>query len=363
MIRHLHPALVALGVVAAACAPAARPALPAASPATAACTFTNPVTPGADPSVVRRGADYYLAQSRGGGIVVYKASRLERVADAPPVRVWAAPDTGWNHANVWAPELLEFDGRWYIYYAASRTPGSPFTGQRTGVLRSRTGDPQGAWDDLGQLYTGDGPAAAARGAGRESIWAIDMTVGRINGRLYAVWSGWEHAAPTDKTVQHLYIAPMRDPVTITGPRRVLSSPTEPWERGPELPLQEGPEFLQHDGATFLVYSTNDSWLPTYQLGQLRLTPGADPTDSASWVKTGPVFAPANGVLGVGHHTFTTSPDGRENWLVYHAKVGPAPGWNRVIRMQKFGWRPDGAPDLGRPVPNGEVLPVPSGECR
>mgnify|MGYP002780144220 CR=1 FL=1 len=129
----------------------------------------------------------------------------------------------------------------------------------------------------------------------------------------------------------------------------------------ELPLQEGPEFLQRGGQTFLVYSTNDSWLPTYQLGMLRLRPGADPLDPASWTKTGPVFAPANGVLGVGHHTFTTSPDGREDWLVYHAKTSASPGWDRVIRMQRFAWRPDGAPDFGAPAPSGAPLAVPSGE--
>jgi GH43 family beta-xylosidase len=39
-----------------------------------------------------------------------------------------------------------------------------------------------------------------------------------------------------------------------------------------------------------------------------------------------------------------------------------PGWRRDIRAQRFGWRPDGAPDFGTPVPAGVPLPIPSGEC-
>lgn len=359
--------VAALGVACTHTVAPAPAALPAATPATiagsagaAACRFTNPVLRGADPSIVRQGGSYYLVQSRGERIVIYKAARLEALGRAEPVAVFTAPDTGWNHANIWAPELAYLDGHWYIYYAAAHRPGQPFTDQRSGVLRARTDDPLGMWEDMGPLFTGDGPARP----GAESIWAIDLTVGRVNGQLYAVWSGWEHPASTDKTPQLLYIAPMANPWTITGSRRVLAAPNAPWERGPELDLQEGPEFLEHDGRTFVVYSTRDSWLPTYELGMLRYKGGgADPTDSASWAKSaGPVFAAANGVIGVGHHTFTESPDGRQDWLVYHAKTSPSPGWDRVIHMQPFTWRADSMPVFGAPLPNGVAVTAPSGEC-
>jgi hypothetical protein len=32
-------------------------------------------------------------------------------------------------------------------------------------------------------------------------------------------------------------------------------------------------------------------------------------------------------------------------------------------MQKFTWNADGSPNFGVPVPSGQPLPVPSGECR
>jgi GH43 family beta-xylosidase len=318
-----------------------------ATPA-APCSFTNPVAAGADPWVVRLDHWYYLVQSRDRSIWVYRTDKLTEPT-ANGVRVWTAPDSGWNRTNVWAPELHHIDGRWYIYYAAGRG-GPPFVSQRAGVLESVGDDPQGTYVDRGMLDTG-------------GIWAIDLTVTRLDRQLYAVWSGWEENRATDRTPQHLYIARMSDPTTIGSTRVRISSPTEAWERGTELDLEEGPEFLLHGDAIFIVYSTRESWLKEYRLGQLRLkAPGADPMDSSSWIKRGPVFTGTETVYGVGHASFTTSPDQTEDWIVYHSKVDARPGWDRVIRMQPFAWRPDGAPDFGTPVPSGQRISVPSGQC-
>jgi GH43 family beta-xylosidase len=156
---------------------------------------------------------------------------------------------------------------------------------------------------------------------------------------------------------------MANPWTIATDRVRISSPTEPWERGTELDLQEGPEFLSNGGDTFIVYSTRESWLKDYRLGMLRLRRGADPLDPASYEKTGPVFARTPAIYGVGHAGFTVSPDGTEHWIVYHSKIDSLPGWNRDIRMQRFTWGANGAPEFGTPVRPGEALRVPSGECR
>jgi GH43 family beta-xylosidase len=129
-----------------------------------------------------------------------------------------------------------------------------------------------------------------------------------------------------------------------------------------LDLMEGPQFLEREDEVFIVYSTRESWLRAYRLGQLRLRhTGADPMQPDSWIKSGPVFGEANGVYGPGHNGFAKSPDGTEDWILYHAKVDTLPGWNRAIRAQPFTWRADGSPDFGEPVAAGVALPVPSGE--
>ena len=328
----------------------------------AACTFRNPIGVGADPWVVRSGGNYYLVESRDNAIHVYKSATLTGIKDGERREVWRAPAEGWNETNIWAPELHRFNGRWYIYYAGgTRHPngeGAPFTSQRAGVLESSGDDPQGSYVDKGMLDTGGDPQTGA-----DNVWAIDLTVGTINGQLYAVWSGWEaNNTTTDRVSQHLYIARMSDPLTISTTRARLSSPSASWEDTNELDLQEGPTFLERAGALFIVYSTGESWLPTYKLGQLRLTNPADPLDPASYVKTGPVFTGTNDIYGVGHASFTKSPDGTEDWIVYHSKVDPAPGWNRAIRMQRFTWNTDGSPNFGIPKATNEPTSMPSGQC-
>jgi GH43 family beta-xylosidase len=325
------------------------------------CTFANPLASGQDPWVVKLDGAYYYIQSRSNGIWVSKSTKLSDVIAATPTQVWTAPPApAWNATNVWAPELHFVDGRWYIYYAAGTdAPGAPFIHQYAGVLASRSADPQGAYDDKGMLYTGDDIV------GKTGVrWAIDLTVARLGTQLYAVWSGWERDTTSDRTPQHLYIATMSDPITISSNRVKLSSPVAPWEIGPELDLQEGPEFIQHGTDVFVLYSTRDSWLKEYQIGQLKLqSAAADPMNPANWTKsTGPVFSGNASVYGVGHASFTTSPDNAESWIVYHSKVSATPGWDRDIRMQKFTWSAAGEPVFGDPVPAGVKVTRPAGEC-
>ena len=84
---------------------------------------------------------------------------------------------------------------------------------------------------------------------------------------------------------------------------------------------------------------------------------------ASFTKSGPVFTGTTGVYGVGHASFTTSVDGSENWIMYHSKVSASPGWDRVIRAQKFTWNADGSPSFGEPVESAKAISLPSGDCR
>ena len=361
-MRHVNHDMTRLLLAARGCAIVALAACSVPKTATTSaapvdsCIFSNPIGAGADPWVIRHNGAYYSVESGNGGIWVYRSNALTRPKQNG-VRVWTPPDTGWNRTNVWAPELHFIDGKWYIYYAAGRA-GPPFTSQRAGVLESANADPQGSYIDHGKLYTGDSVATGAH-----DVWAIDLTVHKINGVLYAVWSGWLDKETTDKTPQHLYMARMANPWTISTNRVRISSPTADWERGPELDLQEGPEFLEHAGQVFIIYSTRDSWLKDYELGQLRLrAPLTDPMNPDSIVKTGPVFTGTSNVFGVGHASFTVSPDGTENWIVYHSKVGVAPGWNRVIRTQKFDWNADGSPRFGAPTAPGESVRMPSGQC-
>jgi GH43 family beta-xylosidase len=319
--------------------------------------FTNPIADGADPWVIKKDGVYYSCSSGGGGIQVSQSKSLTQPGQK--VVVWRPPAEGWNRGNIWAPEMHFFGGRWYIYYAAGKVPGSPFIHQRSGVLESAGADPFGPYTDKGMLYTGDNiqdPASVK--------WAIDLSPFRMNGALYAVWSGWEENADTDKTRQHLYLARMSNPWTISSNRVKLSSPQESWETGGPLDLNEGPQLLRKKAAAFIIYSCRESWLKEYRLGQLTLDDTLrNPLDPANWTKSGPVFQGTDQVHGVGHCSFTTSPDNTEDWILYHSKKSTTPGWQRDIRMQRFTWKANGHPDFGVPVPAGVPLKMPAGEIK
>ena len=92
---------------------------------------------------------------------------------------------------------------------------------------------------------------------------------------------------------------------------------------------------------------------------------ADLLQAGSWEKSPqPVFKKSvkNGVFAPGHNGFTKSPDETEDWIVYHAVPESGAGSHRrSTRIQKFGWKADGTPDFGIPLPVASPIPVPSGE--
>jgi GH43 family beta-xylosidase len=169
---------------------------------------------------------------------------------------------------------------------------------------------------------------------------------------------------------------VENPYTISSnlsERAIISSPTDAWEKTPynrtvnnRLSTNEGPEQLTNPttGQQFIIYSAGRSDNANYCLGQLELV-GADPMDPACWAKKsdGPVFYqnPAEEAYGVGHASFVKSPDGLQDWIVYHGMQDPTNGWSaRTIRTQQFGWNEDGSPSFPRPgygpyaVPSGQA---------
>jgi len=317
--------------------------------------FTNPISRGADPWVIKHNGNYYFCSSgeKDGQNFISVSESSSLVNPGKRKRVFASPETGWNSTNIWAPELHHYNGKWYIYYAAGKS-GPPYLYQRTGVLESVSNDPQGDYIDKGVLITGEDSDDYVG-----TIWAIDLTMTEVDGQLYGIWSGWEENVATHKTPQYLYISKMSNPYTISSERVKISSPEEEWETGGPLNLNEGPEILKHNGDIFIIYSTRESWTPEYRLGQLKLKKDSDPMVAENWSKKGPVFVGNEIVHGVGHASFTTSPDDTESWIIYHSKVSTKPGWNRNVRAQQFFWDENGDPIFGKPVQSGVLLKEPS----
>lgn len=350
-LRHASSSLIVVPLLA-ACSGGEEPADPAAAaPHTeepAGATFTNPLNEGGpDPWVTWYGGHYYLAATTWGdasvGLTMRKAQTIRGLKEAEPVQIWQ-DDTEDRCCNFWAPEFFLLDGpngpRWYGYFAGGAAGDDFVDTQYMHVIESEGTDPLGPYTYKGKLVERN---------------ALDGSVMRLDGRMYAIYSVWNET-------QDLAIREMRSPWDTIGEETTLSEPTYDWERQTH-PVIEGPIALQRDGRTWIVYAASACWGPDYKLGMLTYV-GGDPLDVASWEKhPEPVFERADerGVFAPGHNTFFKSPDGTEDWMAYHANDAATDVCDmaRTPRIQKFTWSDDGTPNFGTPVAAGEPLAVPS----
>ncbi len=87
--------------------------------------------------------------------------------------------------------------------------------------------------------------------------------------------------------------------------------------------------------------------------------------AGSWIKKRePVFKQSieNSVYAPGHNAFFKSPDGKQDYILYHANdsSGQGCGEKRSPRAQPFSWSKLGEPQFGIPVKKEQKLVMPSG---
>ena len=322
-------------------------------------TFTNPLLPsGADPYSFYKDGYYYYTNTTGNRLVIWKTKNIAELPKAESKTIFTPPVGRAYSRNLWAPEILFLRGKWYVYFAADNGNNN---NHRMYVLENTSADPmQGEWIFKGKV------------ADPSDKWAIDADVFEYRNKLYMVWSGWEK---DQNGQQDIYIARMKNPWTIKGSRVRISSPNLEWEmhgdlhdtvNPPHVNVNEGPQFLKHNKKLFLIYSASGCWTDYYALGMLSFTRKKNLLDSSRWKKSAtPVFKQSieNGVYAPGHNSFFKSPDGKEDWILYHANSQPGQGCGRrrSPRAQKFSWNADGSPNFGEPVKEGLPILLPSSE--
>lgn len=293
----------------------------------------HPLLPtGPDPWVTQRDGVYYYTSTEGNRISLRKTTDMTRLADATPVVVWRPPAEGGNSHSIWAPELHFLDGKWYLYYSASDKAHDDDAHRHVWVLENASADPtQGEWIDKGMLKT--------------HLTGIDGTVFDHAGKRYFVYSAYvdDHS--------DLIIAPMSNPWTLGEPQVDIAHPTYAWEMQGGRKILEAPEFIEGPkGEVFLTYSASACWSDGYSLGLLSAKANANLLDPASWRKS-PTQAlsssPAHGFYAPGHNGFFKSPDGKQDWIIFHANGGP--DWKCTARrapyIMPFSWNDKGEPDF------------------
>ena len=324
----------------------------ASAPASAS-TFTDPLLDaGPDPWVVYWKGFYFYSNSTGTDLTLRKTADITDLRHAQKTVVWTPePGHAWSK-ELWAPELHRWGNKWYIYFAADAGTNES---HRIYVVENPSDDPtEGTWTLKGKI--GD---ATDR-------WAIDATTFELHGQHYLVWSGWKGATDGE---QDIYIAHMSNPWTIDSPRTLISQPTLPWETHGDLPgrhvnVNEGPEFLKHGRKMFIVFSASGCWTDFYSLGMVEADVNADPLKPESWKKVDHPFLTSDasaGAFGPGHNGFFRSPNGKEDWIIYHANPEPNEGCedHRSPRIQRFTWNSEDRPEFGRPAHIGEPMAKPA----
>lgn len=319
--------------------------------------FTNPVfSSGADPWIIHMAGLYYYTSTSGRNLYIRAGKNLDELAKSEMNVIWTPPGGTSYSKEIWAPELHFINNKWYMYFAADNGENR---NHRMYVIENSSANPlEGSWEFKGKV------------ADTNDKWAIDGSVFEFRKILYMIWSGWEGDVNGQ---QNIYIAKLKNPWTIDGQRVMISSPTYRWETigdlnnpndVPHVNVNEGPVALQKNGKLFIVFSASGCWTDDYCLGMLTFTGKDNLLDQKAWKKSPePVFSqkPEAESYAPGHNSFFKSPNGKEDWIIYHAnsKPGQGCGGHRSPRAQKFGWNRDGTPDFGSPASTGIEIRLPS----
>ena len=309
-------------------------------------TFYNPVNlTGHDPWYYKSGDEYYyvVCETLNGEqtLTITKSKSLTTLFpdfSNPEVTKIVSPVRALGIQQIWAPEMFFFGGHWYLLFTAAplefEEPDGIDGARRTYIMKSEGGDAFGNYAPPVKLEL------------PEDKRSIDATFMDYKGRQYVIWSGWPNRVHTAFWTQNLYIAELEpgDPTKVRetshGGRYLISEPKEDWERL-GASQNEGPcVAFAPDGTPILMYSAGYSGSDGYSIAYLTLT-GEDPLLKEHWTKCDKPLMETDlkekDVISPGHNSVVKSPDGKEDWIVYHAAKYSGAGWDRTLRLQKLEW--------------------------
>ncbi len=314
--------------------------------------FYNPLDPDkdiADPRVLwcEKTGYYYGISTGNTDLTLFRARTLDDLfkrGESKKIYEAKPEDDTWGY--LWAPELHQIDGHWYIYTSTHQT-ATRTSFKHLIVLTAKTDDPFDGFVLGGHI--------------NYDVYAIDPTVYEWHGKWYICFSYINEG-------QYLAIQAMKSPTEVEGDFTIIARAEYPWELVPPYvgnkTINEGAFFVERDGRLFIIYSGNGCWSDDYVLGILELV-GDDPLSAASWLKDDePLVVKGNGNYGPGHATFFTSPDGKELWIAMHCLTAHNPSVTimpRRCHCQRVFFDETGFPHIGSPISKAQYYPLPSGD--
>ncbi|HEX6971491.1 MAG TPA: glycoside hydrolase family 43 protein, partial [Limnochordia bacterium] len=299
----------------------------------------------ADPFILRASDGRYYLYSTGG-FRGWSSSDLVHWEFEGPVKT----EHTWGVRDFWAPEVVEYRGRFYLYYTATWSAG----GKRIGVALSDS--PTGPFVDVYPRPLFD--------FGHD---AIDPHVFiDSDGRKYLYYSKAVATPQADgRHESHIYAVELGDDlVSLRGTPRPLTRPEQPWERasGRRWLWNEAPAVFKHGGVYYLLYSANCYCDRLYAVGYAT---APSPLGPFSKHPDNPLLRAAawgGRLSGPGHVSLVRSPDGSEWFIAYHTHMDPGRGGGRrQLAIDRIGFRPDGSLYADGPTLTPQPLPAGSGD--
>jgi beta-xylosidase len=306
-------------------------------------TFQNPVINRdfPDPGILQVGDTYYAYSTNASGRNVPVATSTDLINwdflnDAmPSLPSWA--QLGGSY--VWAPEVMEIDGRYNLYFTARDK-----TADRQCIGVAVADAPEGKFKD-----ESDAPLICQV----EEGGSIDASPFRdADGTLYLYWKNDGNCCsqPT-----YIYVQEMsEDGLTLVGEPTRLVRNDRAWERH----VVEAPTMWLQDGAYYLFFSANNYAGPEYAVGYAYCESAVGPCEDApeNPILSSAMEAPPL-VVGPGHQTILRDKDG-ELWLAYHAwqvTTSGTRGDSRFMWLDRLVWE-DGTPDVLGPTTAEQPIP-------
>ncbi len=294
----------------------------------------------ADPCVLRHDGTYYLYATSDiyNGYYVWTSSDLVHWQHRG--YAYHKTDASWGRFHFWAPEVVERNGVFYLFYCAS--PSFQIANSGKSVCVATAESPLGPFRDA---------VAPLLKVGHDTIDAHCFRDDDGKAYLFFVM---EHGG------NKIFAAPLADDLlALTATPTFCIEAEKPWESAGEWRVNEAPFVVKHGGWYYLLFSGNGFSDPNYAVGYATSRSPLGP-----WRKYSgnPILARKPGVSGPGHNCLVQSPDGKEWFSVHHTHMWFSSGGRRQLAIDRVRF----VEEAGEPahmVCDGPTLtpqPLPSG---
>jgi len=219
----------------------------------------------------------------------------------------------WAHRAMWAPSVVEKNGRYFFFFAANDIQSDDESG---GIGIAVADRPDGPFED----YLGK-PLIDAFHHGAQPI---DQFVFRDGDTYYIFYGGWRHANVARLNGDFTGFIPFEDGSDFR-------------EITPEGYV-EGPFMLERNGTYYFMWSeggwTGDDYRVAYAMSDSPLGP---------FERIGTILEQDPGIAtGAGHHSVIRIPGADEWYIVYHRRPIPNEGRDhRVTSIDRMHFNDDG----------------------